>query len=31
MSHDWDILLPELPESKAMNEQIAQFINQKFK
>lgn len=31
MSHDWDILLPELPESKAMNEQIAKFINELFK
>lgn len=27
MSHDWTILLPELPETKAMNEDITNFIN----
>lgn len=26
MSHDWTILLPERPESKAMNQEIAKFI-----
>ena len=31
MSHDWDIVLPELPESKAMNEDIAQFIDENLK
>lgn len=31
MSHDWDIVLPELPESKAMNEDIAQFVDENLK
>ena len=31
MSHDWDILLPELPESKVMNEDIAAFVNEQMK
>lgn len=31
MSHDWDIALPELPESKMMNEAIAQFVDENVK
>ena len=27
MSHDWTLILPELPETKAMNDDIVQFIN----
>lgn len=31
MSHDWEIVLPELPESEMMNEDIAQFVNENLK
>lgn len=30
MSHDWTILFPELPESKAMNEEITTYVNGQF-